>query len=641
MGRKINALLLLLLLYGCGWNNPFKAPELPRPAIVKLIYPDSCDTLGWNPVSNREKYRLQISKTDTFIPCIIDTTILDPNCFYLLADTVKYFWRVKVQIPTYHAWSHWSNIWSFEVKKINHPPDTPCNPSPIDGAINTSINIALEWRSGDPDGDTVFYFLYFGKDTLFAAPETIIDPSGIIPAHISYPLTTLEYTTKYYWKVVAKDIWDIISTSPVWNFTTGGPNLPPNIPNPPTGPNTGYIDEICTFTAQTTDADGDSVRYKFSFGDSMQSDWSTFVASGELGSASHTYRKLGTFYIKAKAQDIHFQESEWSDSMGLSIKVGRGAIWVADNSGNKVVKLGSGGSILAQFDDQGIPPWHHGTFKQPLTLRVDPIDGCCWIVCTYNQGIFKLAPNCSLLVWSIAPENVYWNPSTPCIDKNHDCWVSLAWHNQGEDSKIVKYDRWTMMRLDSIIDNLGNITYPIAIELDVDSNWLWVVEMNPGSGYVSKFDVLTHERLFQLPGFSAFWAEVDPITHYCWVADLQNNQVAKISPSGEIRRFGGFVNPICLSINPNTQEVWVANRGDESGNDSRVVKLSGDGSELCSVTGLKFAMAVEVDPNDGTCWIADAGNNRIVKVSTAGNILFEVKGFVTPAGLSLNPNADP
>jgi DNA-binding beta-propeller fold protein YncE len=201
----------------------------------------------------------------------------------------------------------------------------------------------------------------------------------------------------------------------------------------------------------------------------------------------------------------------------------------------------------------------------------------------------------------------------------------------------MKYERYTMNKLDSIIDFIGEYVYPIAIDYDIDNDWIWVVERNHfGMGYISKIDAISHNVLFRKEGFNALWVEVDPVTHYCWVADQENSLVAKISPDGNAQRFSGFLDPSCVSVEP-AVAVWVADAGH-----SEIVKLSYDGTELFRVTGVvDSATAVEVDPNDGSCWVSDAGNNRVIKLSATGNMLFEITDFIIPMGLSLSPAPDP
>jgi DNA-binding beta-propeller fold protein YncE len=636
--RRFLLLVAFLLISGCGLNNPFKAPAPPTPEQVRLIYPpDSASVkparvvFAWETVKRREFYRLQISDSPSFDLCVVDTTTAVPNFRYPDLDTAEYFWKVRVKMATYHQWGDWSEPWSFSTTPgAKQPPEDPHDPTPPDGADSVSTNSGLYWWSGDTDGDTVIYTIYMGQDSAsLDSLDAIIDPSGEALKETGYlGLPSLISHTTYFWQIRAVDQWHKMAIGPVWSFKTlATPNSPPQPPDINVS-SSGYIDELCTFTAQTTDPESDAVRYRFDFGDGSNSGWGQFVASGQQVNVSHSYSRLGTFQAKVKAQDARYEVSQWSDSIQITIKVGPGACWVADYNDNMIVKLGVGGSRILQFGDT-----EHGSMKTPLTLEVDPQDGCCWVACTYQNSIFKLTPTASIVFDLQGSGEIGGsNPSTPCVDNDGNCWMTVAW-----DKKIIKYDRYTGAALKIIEDDLGSVIYPIAIDFDIDENWLWVVEQNSlGSGFVSKFDAASGNRLFKLSGFNALHVEIDPVTHCCWVADIRNNLVRKITPDGGTESFGGFFEPSCVSVFPDDHSVWVADKGND-----RVVKLSESGVELCSVSNMNQPTSVEVDPADGSCWISDAGNSRVIKVSDSGVVLFEVPDFITPMGLSVNPAPDP
>jgi hypothetical protein len=95
----------------------------------------------------------------------------------------------------------------------NHQPEVPSSPSPVDGAINQSVNVGLDWECSDPDNDQLFFDVYFG---------TNVDPQLIgsdVDQSEYYSLGELSYNTVYYWKVVAKDGVNLQS-SPTWEFGT-------------------------------------------------------------------------------------------------------------------------------------------------------------------------------------------------------------------------------------------------------------------------------------------------------------------------------------------------------------------------------------------------------------------------------------
>lgn len=78
----------------------------------------------------------------------------------------------------------------------NNPPSVPSNPNP-DNETGVSITTTLSWTCSDPDGDSLTYDVYFG---------TSPTPPLVQSNHTSttYNPGTLNYGTKYYWKIVRK-----------------------------------------------------------------------------------------------------------------------------------------------------------------------------------------------------------------------------------------------------------------------------------------------------------------------------------------------------------------------------------------------------------------------------------------------------
>jgi hypothetical protein len=590
-----------------------------------------------------ERYCLQVSKSNDFNSCVVDTTTNYTSYFreFHLQDTVKHFWRVKVQTVDFHEWGEWSDVWSFVINvAADRPPEPPQNPTPPDSATNVSMNTNLYWWSGDPDvGDTVTYTVYFGQDSVSpGSVGTAVDPSSSPFHEVGYcALPSLGSGTNYYWKIRAVDRWGKMAIGPIWHFTTAlAPDSPPAAPTINVPPRC-YIDEPCTLNAQTTDPEGDAVRYWFDFGDGTSSGWTSFVPSGQSLKISHTYRRIGELYVKAKAQDTHYQESEWSDSAKTIVGVGPGACWIADVNGHTATKIGRGGSIICTYcHNPAGPDTSHPEFKHPVTLCVDRQDGCVWIASTLEDRVFKVLAN-----GTSAPGFVQYprrfvdgSPSTPCVDNVGDCWISVAY-----EKRFVKLDRYTGATVDSFTDpGLAAYQFPVAIAVDHGQDWLWAVESNKmGGGHVSQWDISTKTMLQRYGGFNGTHADVNPVTHDCWVADHENQSVVKIS-GGSVTRYYGFTGPFCVSVDHIHNVVWVADK--EAG---EAVKIDFDGNRLSTVHQLNQPSAVEVDPNDGSCWISDPGHTRVIKVSADCNLLFEINSsrFATPMGMSLNPNPEP
>ena len=110
---------------------------------------------------------------------------------------------------------------------------------------STIDGITLSWNGGDPDGDNVIYYIYFGA----GSPSTLI---GTVENTCSYYYSgTLAAGTTYYWKVVAEDEYGAITEGPVWYFTVSDNNPEPT-PTYETTDTVSTVDTANTVDTSTT-----------------------------------------------------------------------------------------------------------------------------------------------------------------------------------------------------------------------------------------------------------------------------------------------------------------------------------------------------------------------------------------------------
>jgi hypothetical protein len=100
-----------------------------------------------------------------------------------------------------------------------------------------------------------------------------------------------------------------------------GFNLPPETPNDLNGPDEGVAGDKITFTAVSSDPDGDQIYYLFDWGDGNNSGWVGSYNSGQTGNASYIWNTTGDFYIRVKAKDDN-AESDWSSEHTITIVKG-------------------------------------------------------------------------------------------------------------------------------------------------------------------------------------------------------------------------------------------------------------------------------------------------------------------------------
>jgi len=202
--------------------------------------------------------------------------------------------------------------WHPLLVPTNHPPAVPYNPTPSDGATDVELDITLQWQCYDPDGDALSYDVYFGS-----LPSSLEKKEGNITS-ASYSISNLQYSTTYYWRIVAWDEYGAKSKGPIWNFTTKA-NSPPSKPSL-SGPASGYTGMTYTFSALATDPDGDKIKYGWDWNnDGNVDEWSNYYDSGKTVYASHSWALPGTYYIKVMAQDEYGATSEWSEVHQITI----------------------------------------------------------------------------------------------------------------------------------------------------------------------------------------------------------------------------------------------------------------------------------------------------------------------------------
>ncbi len=90
-------------------------------------------------------------------------------------------------------------------------------------------------------------------------------------------------------------------------------NKPPAAPVVLFGSTSGDVDVSSSFSTSTWDPEGDSLRYRFDWGDTV-GDWTEYVPSGAAVHVSHTWTGHGIFGVRAMAQDRHGKSSEWSSA---------------------------------------------------------------------------------------------------------------------------------------------------------------------------------------------------------------------------------------------------------------------------------------------------------------------------------------
>ena len=96
-------------------------------------------------------------------------------------------------------------------------------------------------------------------------------------------------------------------------------NHRPLKPDPPNGPDTGKLGNEYNYTVSTTDPDNDQLFYMFDWGDGETSMIYGPYESGEECTVPHTWFERGEVMVRVKAIDENNAESEWSESLPVSM----------------------------------------------------------------------------------------------------------------------------------------------------------------------------------------------------------------------------------------------------------------------------------------------------------------------------------
>jgi len=95
-------------------------------------------------------------------------------------------------------------------------------------------------------------------------------------------------------------------------------NRPPAVPLL-SGPTLGKPAATLTYTFSTTDPENQEVAYEMSWGDTSALEWSSTYASGQEVTRTHSYPDSGVYHVKVKARDTQLSETDWSDSIVVTI----------------------------------------------------------------------------------------------------------------------------------------------------------------------------------------------------------------------------------------------------------------------------------------------------------------------------------
>lgn len=94
---------------------------------------------------------------------------------------------------------------------------------------------------------------------------------------------------------------------------------PPSVPFTPSGAATANPYQSYSYSTGAFDANGDNVKYEFSWGDGTTNQ-TGFVSSGTNATFSHSWNNVGIYNVTARAQDSNGQNSTWSQNLTVTVE---------------------------------------------------------------------------------------------------------------------------------------------------------------------------------------------------------------------------------------------------------------------------------------------------------------------------------
>lgn len=196
---------------------PPASPTLVSPANGSTNQPFTL-TLQWQGSSGATNYHAQLATDSLFTLLVVnDSTLVDTSRqVNSLLPSMKYYWRVRAKNVS--GSSSYTSVWSFTT--LTPPPAVPTLVSPATGSTNQPLTVTLLWH---PAFGAVNYHAQLATDSLF----TLLVVNDSILVDTSRQVSALA-STKYYWRVKAKNGGGTSSFTSFWNFRTLTP--PPAAP---------------------------------------------------------------------------------------------------------------------------------------------------------------------------------------------------------------------------------------------------------------------------------------------------------------------------------------------------------------------------------------------------------------------------
>jgi large repetitive protein len=223
--RKIfySFLILLVLLIASGVNaQPVNSPILLTPpnndTTVSLM-----PTFTWSSVTGATSYHIQVFQQSVTVIDVSNITTTSYTVTSALTPNTWYYWNVAGA----NAGGQGPYSGFFNFRTLVLAPSPPTLLTPLDSAINVLLTPTLDWTSVPGASE---YRVQISVSPTFNS--TVLDVSGLVNSGYVVQGGVLLNSTKYYWRVNAKNSGGTSSWSVPFSFTT--------VPAPPPIPTLSY-----------------------------------------------------------------------------------------------------------------------------------------------------------------------------------------------------------------------------------------------------------------------------------------------------------------------------------------------------------------------------------------------------------------
>ncbi|MEM0578689.1 hypothetical protein [Flavobacterium polysaccharolyticum] len=314
--NRISLIAITLLLFSC---DDILEKDITND-MIELISPINYDeiesnvvTFKWNSLSNSDKYRIQIFKTDK--TKILDSLITKTNLTYPLLPG-EYQWRVRGENFAYQsAFSLQADFSVIESSDLSN--QQIILKSPNDNYFTRSSSITCNWQPLSKADYYEFELLNVTNGDTFVFKETnIINPTLIINN------THLNTEAKYKWKVKGiNGTSETLFSSNTFSIDRTIPNQPSN--TLPAQNATFTINQSINFS-WSIPADVGAVQSLISYTIEFANDinFTTVIQKNDVSAASfdRAFTTIGTYYWRIKATDLAGNISIYSTPFKFIVK---------------------------------------------------------------------------------------------------------------------------------------------------------------------------------------------------------------------------------------------------------------------------------------------------------------------------------